>query len=80
MSGKIEKHIRSRFQLQPLPGNWYVDKAGVLFKVKALVFENGRPDHAIVDYPRGARLKVPLRKWRHFIYQASIPVSSKQQA
>lgn len=62
----------------PIPGNWYVDRTGALFKVKALVFDSGHPDHAIIDYPRGVRRKVGLNQWRQFIYQVTTAIKSHQ--
>ena len=64
--------------LLPEPGNWYVDKSGALFKVKALVFELGHPDHVIIDYPRGVRRKVGFSQWCHFIYQVTSAIQSHQ--
>jgi hypothetical protein len=65
-------------QVLPVPGNWYVDKSGALFKVKALVFESGHPDHVIIDYPRGVRRKIGFNQWRRFIYQVTSAIQSHQ--
>jgi len=65
-------------QLLPVPGNWYVDRTGALFKVRALVFESGHAHHVIIDYPRGVRRKVGLHQWRQFTYQITTAIQSHQ--
>lgn len=71
--------IRGYITSSPVPGNWYVDKEGALFKCRAIVVVNGKPDHVIVDYPQGCRRKVSLCQWRRFVYQVSMPVSGQQE-
>lgn len=56
--------------LPPTPGNWYVDKAGALFKVKALVYSSGELKHALVDYPREtSSWLINVANWNQLIFE-----------
>ncbi|MDH5631675.1 MAG: hypothetical protein OEZ10_01625 [Gammaproteobacteria bacterium] len=75
----LEK-TRGQLRLSPIPGNWYVDKTGALFKVKALVYEAGELNHLILDYPRGSRHRLPIELWQQYIYQVNTTAEHQSQA
>jgi hypothetical protein len=64
--------------LPPTPGNWYVDKAGALFKVKALVYSSGELKQALVDYPRDASSwLIEINNWNQLIFEVDAPTPER---
>lgn len=69
-----------RLLLPPTPGNWYVDKTGVLFKVKALIYSSGQLRQALVDYPRdNSSWLINIDNWNELIFDVSDTKSEKNR-
>lgn len=57
-------------RLEPTAGNWYVDKSGTLFKVRALVYVGGRLNHAVIDYSTGEQRLLPISRWNRLLFES----------
>lgn len=64
----------------PVPGNWYVDRHGVLFKVRALVYQHGLLKQAVIHYPRGRCSVVRLSNWPLLIFRVDSNARLRRQA
>lgn len=64
----------------PVPGNWYVDRHGVLFKVRALVYQQGLLKHAVIHYPRGRCTVVRMSNWHLLIFRVDRNTRLRRQA
>lgn len=69
---------RNSLLLPPTAGNWYVDKAGVLFKVKALVYSSGKLRQALINYPRDkSSWLINIENWNDLIFEVGAKSSKK---